>query len=359
MELLKTPLTEKHIELGATMVDFSGWNMPIQYSSIKEEHLAVREDVGIFDVSHMGEIIVSGEDSENFTNYLITNDIKSIEVGQCLYTFMCYQDGGVVDDLIVYRLREDEFMFVVNASNIEKDYEWMLENSNKFDVEIKNISDSVGLLAIQGPNSTKYVSEVLNVDLSEVRSFSFVKKDGIIISRTGYTGEDGFEIYSYNENTVKLWEEFTKLGVRPCGLGSRDTLRFEAGLPLYSNELSKDINPLEALLSMFVKLDKDNFIGLDSLKKIKETGVKKKVVGLELDGKAIARHGCEVYSNDNKLIGYVTTGYRSISFNISLAFSYIDSNYANIGDNVSVIIRNKVVSATVTTKRFLNNYRNN
>lgn len=262
-----TCLHDEHIALGAKMSPFAGFDMPIQYEGITPEHLAVRKEVGMFDVSHMGEIFISGTDAEKFVNHIFTNDVVDMVSGKILYGMMCYPDGGVVDDLLVYKYA-DKFLLVVNAANIDKDYEWMINQSESFDVCIDNQSERWGQIAIQGPKAEETLGKVLP-QLAEKSSllgfYEFFQEGEYIISRTGYTGEDGFEVYATTVDTVSLWKSLLKIGVAPCGLGCRDTLRFEAGLPLYGDELSADISPVMAGLSMFCKLDKENFIGKDIL----------------------------------------------------------------------------------------------
>lgn len=361
-----TCLHDKHVALGAKMSPFAGFDMPIQYSSITEEHNAVRNAVGVFDVSHMGEIFISGPDAKKFVNHIFTNDVNSLEEGKIIYGMMCYPDGGVVDDLLVYRefTDEDSYLLVVNAANIEKDYAWMTDNSKGFDVKIDNQSDKWGQLAIQGPGSEDELISLLGLDDSEaeeeVRGLKFYtfadaeddKGNRVIISRTGYTGEDGFEVYATPDNINYLWDELMADGVAPCGLGCRDTLRFEAGLPLYGDELSAEISPVMAGLSMFCKLDKEEFIGKEALAAQKANGAPKKLVGIEIKDNAIPRAGYPVETEDGTQVGVVTTGYHSISLDKSICFALVDSAYATLGTALNIRIRKKVFPGEVVKKRF-------
>lgn len=358
--LKKTYLLSAHEALGAKMIDFAGWYMPLEYEGLIKEHESVRNYAGLFDVSHMGEIIIKGAQAKSYLQNLITNDIEILENNQAIYTFMCYPNGGVVDDLLVYRFDENNFYLVINASNIEKDFKWMNENKQDYDIEIENISSEISELAIQGPLSQRILQEICDENLDEIKSFYFnknikVDQTSVLISRTGYTGEDGFEIYCKNEDVEKIWNKLLEVGekykLKPCGLGCRDTLRFEAGLPLYGNELSEAITPLEAGFSFFVKLDKGNFIGKNELKMQKEKGLNRKLIGFELTGKGIARQGYEVMAYEN-VIGYVTTGYKSPTLNKSIGFALIDANYSEIGRDVDICIRKKKVKAKIINKRF-------
>ncbi|MDU1905639.1 MAG: glycine cleavage system aminomethyltransferase GcvT [Dysgonomonas sp.] len=356
METQKTCLHDKHIALGAKMMPFGGFDMPIEYTSIVEEHNAVRQAAGIFDVSHMGEILVTGEDSERYVNYIFSNDITGAPVGKILYGIMLYPTGGAVDDLLVYKKGDKEFFLVVNASNIEKDYSWMLENSKGFDVEIINQSDYYGEVAVQGPKAYEAIEKYLEMPVNDLTFYTFKELDyegeKIIVSRTGYTGEDGFELYGSHAFINNVWDKLIESGeVKPCGLGCRDTLRFEVGLPLYGHELSDTITPLEAGLGSFVKLDKENFIGKEAIAKQKAEGLKRKVVGIELHDKAIPRADYEV-EVDGEVIGQVTTGYNSISTGKSVCMALINSEYATLGTEVDVRIRKKTFAGTVTKKRF-------
>ncbi len=356
--LKMTCLYDKHVALGAKMSPFAGFMMPIQYAGITEEHLAVRNHVGMFDVSHMGEVFISGSDAESFVNHIFTNDVRGLAPGKILYGMMLYPTGGVVDDLLVYRCFEaDTYLLVVNASNIDKDYAWMLDNASGYDVVIDNASESWGQIAVQGPESEKTVVDVLGItgaaSLGFYEFFDSEWKGGrMIVSRTGYTGEDGFELYASPESIGEIWDMLLAAGVAPCGLGCRDTLRFEAGLPLYGDELSADITPVEAGLSMFCKLDKDGFIGKDVLVRQKAEGTEKKLVGIEIHDKAIPRAGYPVELEDGTEVGVVTTGYRSISLDRSICFALVKSEYSKLGTPLWIRIRKKVFPGEVVKKRF-------
>ncbi|QQY79379.1 aminomethyltransferase [Keratinibaculum paraultunense] len=359
----KTPLYEEHVKLGGKMVDYAGWFLPVQYEGLIPEHEAVRNAAGLFDVSHMGEIVVKGKDALDYLQYLTTNDIASIDTNQVIYTLMCYPDGGVVDDFLVYKYADDKYLLVVNAANTEKDFKWMIDNKDDFNIIIENISNQIGEVAIQGPKSEKILQKLTEKDLSKIKPFHFDKEVNIagvecMVSRTGYTGEDGFEIYTSKDDIVKVWNAILEAGkdegLKPAGLGCRDTLRFEAGMPLYGNEISEDITPLEGGLKFAVKLDKEeDFIGKDALKKQWEEGLTRKVVGFELLERGIPREGYEVYK-DGKKIGHVTTGYMSPTLKKSIGNALIDINEAKIGNEIDIMIRNKPVKAKIISRKFLN-----
>jgi len=351
----KTCLYDKHVALGALMSPFGGFIMPIQYAGIIPEHNAVRNTVGVFDVSHMGEVRITGEQGEQFTNHIFTNDVRVMNKGQVQYGMMLYPDGGTVDDLLVYKMGDNDFFLVINAANIDKDVAWIMEQAKDYNVKVDHQSDYYGQLAVQGRAGEQTILDVLNLDGRDLTFYTFkeldVEGESLILSRTGYTGEDGFEIYASHKLIVKYWDALMAAGVQPCGLGCRDTLRFEVGLPLYGDELSADISPIAATLGMFVKLDKDEFIGKEACMQQKAEGTPKKLVGLELHDKAIPRHGYEVLQGD-QVVGYVTTGYHSISLDKSLAFALVDRPAGTLGNELSVRIRKKVFPATVVKKRF-------
>lgn len=357
MENLKrTCLYEKHVNLKAKMEEFAGYEMPIVYSSIKNEHQAVRTNVGMFDVSHMGEIIVKGKDALKFVETIFTNKVEVLDDGQVAYGMMLYEDGGVVDDLLVYKLNNEYFLLVVNASNVAKDYTWIVENSDSYDVLIQNVSEDYQEIAVQGPEAEKTIKEGLGIDLSNLGFFYFANFEyynhHLLISRTGYTGEDGFEIYASDLAINEIWDKLLSLEVTPCGLGARDTLRFEAALPLYGHELSKDITPLEAGLKFFVKLDTNlDFIGKKALL-AQEENLSRRIVGLELSERSIPREGYEVYKED-KLIGYVTTGYLSISLEKPIAMAMINRPFTKKNTEVYVKVRNKMIPGFIRDKKFL------
>ena len=354
--LLKTCLYDKHVALGAQMSPFGGFIMPIQYSGIVEEHNAVRNKAGMFDVSHMGEIFVSGPDAERFVNHIFSNNVTGIPEGKILYGMMLYPEGTVVDDLLVYKEYEPgRYLLVVNASNITKDYEWICAQKGGYDVEVVNASDVWGEIALQGPDAERVAVEVLGLapaaDLGFYTFYDVQGPERMIVSRTGYTGEDGFEIYASHDAVRAIWDRLLEAGVVPCGLGCRDTLRFEAGLPLYGHELSDEITPLEAGLGMFAKVKEKDFIGRDALVAQKEAGLARKLVGIELQDKAIPRAGYPV-EVDGVQVGTVTTGYRSISTDRSVCVAMVDKAYAELGTAVEIRIRKKVFPGIVTKKRF-------
>ena len=358
-QLKKTCLHDFHLELGAKMSPFAGFDMPIQYSGIIDEHNAVRNEAGVFDVSHMGEIFVSGKDAAAFVNHVFTNDITGLEPGKILYGMLLYPDGGVVDDLLVYKEFEDDaFLLVVNASNIEKDFDWLSAHTEGYDVILDNASDSFGQLAVQGPMAEQAVVDLLQIEeIRDLAFYTFLDAEDdegrrVIVSRTGYTGEDGFEVYAAPELIRDMWQWLVEGGVKPCGLGCRDTLRFEAGLPLYGDELSPEISPIMAGLGMFCKLDKPEFIGKDALVAQKAGGVARKLVGIELSDNAIPRAGYPVELEDGTPVGVVTTGYHSISLDKSLCFALVDQAYSSLGTPLWVRIRKRTFGGIVVKKRF-------
>ena len=360
----RTCLYDKHVALGALISPFGGFDMPIQYSDIKDEHEAVRSACGVFDVSHMGEVIVKGPDAEAYVNHIFTNDVRGMETGKILYGMMCYEDGGTVDDLLVYKMGENDFFIVINAANIDKDWAWMTQHAKGYDIDMQNRSDFYGQLAVQGPDSEKVVEEVLGLKCAELTFYTVkticLKGDcscsdeacTVIISRTGYTGEDGFEIYGTHEYIRECWDKLIASGrCKPCGLGCRDTLRFEVGLPLYGDELSADISPVMAGLSIFCKLDKPEFIGREALVDQKENGVERRLVGIELEGKAIPRHGYTVLK-DGEPVGEVTTGYHTISTDKSVCMALVKVPFNKLGTPLEVQIRKKTFPGVVVKKKF-------
>ncbi|MFJ7979140.1 glycine cleavage system aminomethyltransferase GcvT [Lysinibacillus xylanilyticus] len=348
-ELKRTPLFEEYAKYGGKTIDFGGWELPVQFSSIKEEHDAVRNRAGLFDVSHMGEILVTGPNSLDFLQNLLTNDISKIAIGQAQYNAMCYEDGGVVDDLLTYKLADNHYLLCVNAANIEKDYDWMMENQHQYDVTIDNQSDAYAQIALQGPLAEEVLQTLTDTDLKTIKYFRFqadveVAGHKALVSRSGYTGEDGFELYGSPEDIKALWNEILEAGkdkgVVPAGLGCRDTLRFEAGLPLYGQELSATISPLEAGIGFAVKLNKEDFNGHDALVAQKENGLSRKIVGIEMIDKGIPRHGYKVFK-DGKEIGEVTTGTQLPSSKRNVGHALIDSQFATIGTELEIEIRGK------------------
>ncbi|MDR3843810.1 glycine cleavage system aminomethyltransferase GcvT [Hallella sp.] len=351
----RTCLYDRHVALGALVQPFGGFDMPIQYSSIIEEHNAVRQHCGVFDVSHMGETFISGEDAERFVNHIFTNDVTGAPIGQIFYGMMCYPDGGTVDDLLVYKMGEQLYFLVINAANIDKDMEWIMTSAEGFNVNIDHCSERYGQLAVQGPEAETVMEEVLQIPCKDLVFYTAktLNVDGVevIVSRTGYTGEDGFEIYGSHEYIVNQWDKLMESGrCKPCGLGCRDTLRFEVGLPLYGDELSQDISPVMAGFSMFCKFDKPEFIGKEALLKQKTEGVARRLRGLMLDDRAVPRHGYKVLK-DGVEAGEVTTGYRLISVDQSCAVALVDSSL-KLGDRVEVQIRKKTFPATIVKKKF-------
>jgi aminomethyltransferase len=359
--LKRTPLYEVYKEYGGKTIDFGGWDLPVQFSSIKQEHEAVRTKAGLFDVSHMGEIEVSGTDSLIFLQKVLTNDVAKISTGAAQYSAMCYENGGTVDDLLTYKLAENHYLLVVNASNIEKDFEWLHKHVSG-DVILTNLSEDFAQLALQGPLAEEILKKINpSVDYAGIKYFHFQNKVNlagkeVLLSRTGYTGEDGFEIYCQHGDAKHLWKEILTtgedLGVLPCGLGARDTLRFEATLALYGQELSSDITPLEAGIGFAVKLNKEtDFIGKEVLKRQKEEGLVRKLVGLEMIDKGIPRHGYKVFTN-GKQIGEVTTGTQSPTLKKNIGLALIQVDYAALETEVEVEIRGKHLKARVIQTPF-------
>ncbi len=337
----KTVLYTRHLEISENLVEFAGYLLPVNYQlGIISEHNIVRNDVGMFDVSHMGEILIKGPQAKEFLEKMMTNNIGKLAPGRVRYTIMCYPNGYCVDDLLVYCLDDDQYLLVVNASNKDKDLNYLKDNCPK-DLEITDLSEDYSLLAIQGPNSEKVLSEIMELPN---KYFSFIRSGDLIISRTGYTGEDGFEIYGSGEEIVKLWDRLVEKGVKPCGLGCRDTLRFEAGLPLYGHEISDTINPIEGGLSFAVKLEKD-FIGKNEIL----NNTKRKLVGLKLVDRGIAREGNEIYINDER-IGVVTTGTKSPTLGYAIANGLIKKEVEE--KEVMINVRGKMLKAEIVELPF-------
>ena len=352
----RTCLYDKHVAAGAKMVPFGGFEMPLQYEGITEEHNAVRTACGVFDVSHMGEVVVTGPDAEAYVQHIFTNDVAGAPKGKIFYGMMLYEDGGTVDDLLVYCLGDNKYLLVINAANIDKDFAWMQAQQGSFDVCLENKSDVCGQLAIQGPQAEAVTTEVLGLDCADLAFYTFKVDvtDGmqVVISRTGYTGEDGFEIYGPHAWIVACWDKLMASGrCKPCGLGCRDTLRFEVGLPLYGDELSAEISPIMAGLGIFVKLDKPSFIGREAVAAQKAEGPARKIVGIALEGHAIPRHGYEVMADGQK-VGEVTTGYRSISTGQSVCMALVDAAWAKLGTPLDICIHRRLHRGTVVKKKF-------
>ncbi len=343
----KTPFYEQHIKNNAKIVEFAGFLMPIQFEGIIQEHNTVRTGVGVFDVSHMGEIEITGPDRINFTNYITTNDVTKLSLNQVQYSAMLYPDGGILDDLLVYNLK-DRILLVVNAANTDKDFEWILQNK-KFDVEIKNRSDEIGQIAIQGPKSQPVLQKLVDFNLDELKYYwaieTEIKDVEVLLSRTGYTGEDGFEVYMDSKDGEKIWnlifEAGNEFGIKPIGLGARDTLRFEMRYCLYGNDIDKTTNPLEAGLGWIVKFDKGDFIGRDALLKIKESGIKRKLVGFISLDNGIPRPHLEILDG-NKRIGYVTSGTYSPSLKKGIGMGYVDISFSEVGTRLKVMAKEPI-----------------
>ncbi|MBY0122413.1 glycine cleavage system aminomethyltransferase GcvT [Bacillus sp. S/N-304-OC-R1] len=360
-QLKRTPLFDVYKDYGAKTIDFGGWDLPVQFSSIKEEHEAVRTKAGLFDVSHMGEIEVKGSDSLSYLQKMMTNDISKLKDLGAQYTAMCYENGGTVDDLLVYKFADNHYLLVVNASNIDKDYKW-LEDHLEGDVTIENLSDKTAQVAIQGPLAEGVLQKLTaDTNLSEIGFFKFKNDVDIngkkaLVSRTGYTGEDGFEIYCDANDVVSIWKDILEAGkeegVIPCGLGARDTLRFEANLVLYGQEISPEISPLEAGIGFAVKVNKEaDFIGKEVLLKQKEEGLSRKLAGIEMIDRGIPRHGYPVFIGEEQ-IGEVTTGTQSPTLKKNIGLALLKIDHAAIGTEVEVEIRGKRLKAVVAPTPF-------
>jgi len=363
-DLKRTPIYPEYENLGARTIDFGGWDMPVQFKGIKHEHEVTRTKAGLFDVSHMGEIIVKGPKSLDFLQKVTTNDVATLTPNRAQYTFMCNENGGTIDDFLIYMLEEDHYLLVVNAANIDKDYEWLKQQQTfGADVEVINASDDYALLALQGPKAESILQKLTDTDLSVIKPFSF-KQDvafrtidaQALVSRTGYTGEDGFEIYIDTHAGKDLWNlilaEGAAEGVEPIGLGARDTLRFEVGLPLYGQELTEEITPIEAGLKFAVKVNKKaDFIGKDVLKEQVDHGAPRKLVGLEMIDRGIPRPGYPVLVNDQE-IGVVTTGTQSPTLGKSIGNALIETSYAAIGEEIYIQVRKRTLKAKIVKRPF-------
>ncbi|MBV9503981.1 MAG: glycine cleavage system aminomethyltransferase GcvT [Acidobacteriia bacterium] len=356
--LRATPLHPVHRALGAKLVNFSGWEMPIQYSGILEEHRAVRTAAGLFDVSHMGEIEVSGPEAGALVDFVTTNHARKLHAGQAQYSGLLYEHGGFVDDILVHKVREDHYFVCVNAGNQEKDYEHIRAH-NRFDAEVTFASDRFAQLAVQGPKALATLQKLTQVDLSTIRSYWFcdnhVAGASARIARTGYTGEDGFEIYIPPGDAERVWNELlragSEFGIRPCGLGARNTLRLEAKLALYGHEIDASITPLEAGLEWIVKVDKGEFVGRDALLRRKEKGVTRRLAGFEMQDRGIARDGYEVHL-DGSPAGWVTSGSPSPALNKNIGLCYLPSDGAQIGRIIQIMIRSRPAGAVVVPTPF-------
>ena len=356
MDGLKTPLYKKHIDLKGNMVSFGGYLLPTHYTSINHEHLVVRSKAGLFDVSHMGEFIVSGPDAELFLQKITINDVSNLSVGQAQYTAMCYEDGGIVDDFIIYKF-EGKYMLVVNSNNIKKDMEWLKKNKSG-DIEISDISREMGLLALQGPKSKDILQLLTDEDLDSLKFYTFLtgKIDGLeaTISRTGYTGELGYELYIDSNHIADIWDKLLEVGknygINPVGLGCRDTLRLEMKYLLYGNDIDEKTNPLEAGLGWITKIDKDHFIGKSTICNSQKRNTKH-LICFEMEEKSIPRKGYKIYSGED-LIGEITSGTMSPSLGKGIGLGYVSTPFKNIGSELDIEIRGRKKKATVVKAPF-------
>ena len=364
--MLRTPLYECHKSLDAKLVDFGGWEMPIQYTSIIEEHLGTREKAGLFDVSHMGEIIVKGSSAKAVLNKLVTNNMDLLQPKKIAYALLPTETGGVVDDLLIYMVSDDEFFLVVNASNTDKDYQWLKERVSELadDVEVTNCSKDYGQIAIQGPLAQTILQKLTGFDLAQIKFFTYdyvtICGEEVIVSRTGYTGEDGFEIYCQSSQAAEIWNALLQAGagegIMPIGLGARDTLRFESALPLYGHEISADITPIEAGLKFFIKFDKVDFLGKSVMEKQVEQGTERKLTGIEMIDRGIPRDGYRI-EKDGEDVGYITSGAYSPTFKKGLAMCLLKTDVVQLGNEVDVIIRDKKVKAKIVKLPFYKKVR--
>lgn len=357
-----TPFLHKHEALGAKMAEFAGYNMPISYTGINDEHATVRNNAGVFDVSHMGEFIVKGPHAVELIQKVTTNDLSKLEQGKAQYTCMLNDKGGIIDDLIIYCIEANSvYMIVVNASNIEKDWNWISQH-NTMGAELHNISDDTCLLAVQGPNATKILQELTELDILNLKYYTFVKGkfagvDNVLISATGYTGSGGVEIYFENKegNADAIWDKIfeigTPRGLKAIGLAARDTLRLEMGYCLYGNDIDDTTSPLEAGLGWITKLSKD-FIAKDKVEQLKAAGIQRKLVGIEMVDKGIPRHGYEIADESGNIIGRITSGTQAPSLQKAIALGYVDMAHSKIGDEISIKIRDKALKAKVVKLPF-------
>ena len=357
-ETKKTPLYETHVTLGARMIAFAGFWMPRQYTTMIEEHLAVRKHAGLFDISHMGEFLVTGVQAEDFLATVLTGDLRTLRDGETLYTLLCNESGGVVDDLMVYRMKQDRFMLVVNAANIQKDYMWITSHLSGRDVRCENLSDHIALLALQGPFAEPILRKTPYHKGSDLHRNRFVEfeigEKKLLISRTGYTGEDGFELYTSPEFSAEVWETFIDCGkemrLQPIGLGARDTLRLEARLPLYGHDLDDETTPFEAGIGWTVSLQKETFIGKEALSRQKKEGPKRRLVGFEMLEKGIPRERCLIWKE--KAIGKVTSGSFSPSLQKNIGLGYVPTDAAAVGAEFLIEIREKKLRARIVETPF-------
>ena len=357
-----TPFTNKHIELGAKMAEFAGYNMPISYSGINDEHQAVRKNAGVFDVSHMGEFMLKGDNALDLIQRITTNDASKLTAGKAQYSCMPNENAGIIDDLLVYCIEENKiYMIVVNASNIEKDWSWM-QKHNTENVEMHNISDDTCLLAVQGPNATKILQPLTEMDILNLKYYTFVKGkfagvDNVLVSATGYTGAGGVEIYfkNDNDNAEKIWNKIfeigTSQGLKPIGLAARDTLRLEMGYCLYGNDIDDTTSPLEAGLGWITKFTK-HFTAKDTLQEQKEEGIKRKLVGFEMVDRGIPRHNYEICTSEGKQIGYVTSGTQSPSLNKAIGMGYVEIGNSMLDSTIYIKIRDKLMQGKIVKVPF-------
>jgi len=356
----ETALTHVHAELGAKMVPFAGYSMPVQYSGLTQEHLAVRNAAGLFDVSHMGEFFVKGPEAEAFVQYVTSNDVSKLTIGKIQYSCLPNAKGGIVDDLLVYKLNDDEFLLVVNASNLEKDFNW-IQSHNRFDATLTDRSDQMSLLALQGPKANAILAELTAVDLGDIPYYNFKLGDvagiqNVIISNTGYTGAGGFELYIANEDARKLWNAVMEVGesygMLPAGLGARDTLRLEKGFCLYGNDIDDTTSPLEAGLGWVTKLNTE-FVGRDKIADLKERGIQRRLVGFEMIDRGIPRQGYPILNAEGETIGEVTSGTQSPSLNKAIGMGYVEVAYKSPETEVYIQVRKKQLKARVVKTPFL------
>ncbi|MBI4759297.1 MAG: glycine cleavage system aminomethyltransferase GcvT [Chloroflexi bacterium] len=354
----QTPLYETHVALKARMVEFGGWNMPVQYASIIDEHRNVRRAAGLFDIDHMGQMEVQGPDALPYLQRLLTFDVSVLQMNQAHYSLVCYADGGIVDDIFVYRF-PDRYFLAINAANTEKDYQWFLYHTRGFGVDVKDISDSTYMLALQGPKAQAILQKLTTADLNGLQ-FHYALEDRVagiptIIARTGYTGEDGFELFFPVAQGKAMWDRIMEagkpLGLWPIGLAARDSLRFEPKMPLYGQEIASDINPLEAGLGWAVDFDKGEFIGREALLKVKLEGPRRKLVGFEMVERGVPRHNYEL-ARDGKAVGYVTTGMYSPTLDKNLGLGYVPVELSTLGTEIDVIVRGKPVRAKIVRTPF-------
>jgi len=363
-----TALTHKHIELGAKMAEFAGYNMPISYQGIIEEHHNIRNNVGVFDVSHMGEFIIRGKDAEKFLQKVTSNDVSKLQIGEIQYSCIPNLNGGIIDDLLVYRLEEtfcsegeQAFMLVVNASNIEKDWNW-LTTHNQYDTRLINISDQTGLIAVQGPNAADALQSLTSIPLKDIKYYTFMRGEfagmsNVIISATGYTGAGGFEIYADKGSIEAIWDAVFEagktLGIQPAGLGCRDTLRLEMGFCLYGNDISDETSPMEAGLGWITKLNKGAFHSSEIFAKQKEQGVVKRLVGLIVNERRVPRHGYAILDAEQNTIGEITSGTLSPSLEKPIGMGYVGSAFSKPGTKVFIQVGKKTLEAEVVKTPFL------